>query len=81
MIIRHLVLPGHTECCTKPILRFIAENLPHSLVNIMDQYHPDYKVQIFPEEYKEISKNVSKEEIEQARYYAKELNITFEHIS
>ena len=81
MIIRHLVLPGHTECCTKPILRFIAENLPHSLVNIMDQYHPDYKVQIFPEEYKEISKNVSKEEIEQARSYAKELNIAFEHIS
>lgn len=81
MIIRHLVLPGHTECCTKPILRFVAENLPHSLVNIMDQYNPDYKVRIFPEEYEEISKNVSREEMERARSYAKEFNIAFEQIS
>jgi len=27
MTIRHLVLPNHVECCTKPILEWIAENI------------------------------------------------------
>lgn len=27
MIIRHLVLPNHMECCSKPILNWISENL------------------------------------------------------
>lgn len=27
MIIRHLVLPNHLECCTKPILEWIHDNL------------------------------------------------------
>ena len=27
MIIRHLVLPGHVECCSKPVLKWISENL------------------------------------------------------
>jgi len=26
MIIRHLVLPSHVECCSKPILKWISEN-------------------------------------------------------
>jgi Uncharacterized Fe-S protein PflX, homolog of pyruvate formate lyase activating proteins len=42
IIIRHLVLPGHVECCTRPVLRWIAHNCPRAIVNVMDQYHPDY---------------------------------------
>ncbi len=52
-----------------------------SNIKIMDQYHPDHKARIFPEEYEEILKNVSKEEMERARSYAKEFNIAFEQIS
>ncbi|MHA1820472.1 MAG: radical SAM protein [Promethearchaeota archaeon] len=44
VIIRHLVLPGHFECCTKPVLEWVAKNTPEFVVNIMGQYHPDYKV-------------------------------------
>lgn len=44
MIIRHLVLPGHVECCSKPILRWISKNLGNeTVINIMSQYRPAYK--------------------------------------
>jgi len=45
ILLRHLVIPGHTDCCTKPILEWVASNLDTSkvLVNIMDQYRPEYK--------------------------------------
>ena len=42
-IIRHLVLPGHLECCTMPILKWIKENRSDAVVNVMAQYHPDHK--------------------------------------
>jgi putative pyruvate formate lyase activating enzyme len=44
MIIRHLVLPNHIECCTEPILTWIASELDTSRVrvNVMDQYHPEW---------------------------------------
>jgi len=44
MIIRHLVLPNHFECCTKQILNYIVENYGEKvIVNIMGQYKPEYK--------------------------------------
>jgi len=39
--IRHPVMPNHVECCTQPVLDWIAEEMPDIPVNIMDQYHPD----------------------------------------
>lgn len=46
MIIRHLVLPSHVECCSKPILKWISENLgKETVVNIMGQYRPVYRAQ------------------------------------
>lgn len=43
MTIRHLILPGHIDCCTEPTLRWIGENLgKRVLVNLMDQYCPAY---------------------------------------
>ena len=44
MIIRHLVLPDHVECCSKPILKWISKNLGNeTVVNIMGQYRPVYR--------------------------------------
>lgn len=49
VFIRHLILPSHILCCSKPILSWIAEHMPSTPVNIMDQYHPSYKAKnIFP---------------------------------
>jgi len=79
MIIRHLVLPNHIECCSKPVLRWIAENLPKDrvLVNIMDQYRPEYKAY----EYRDISRRPRHEELEEVYSYADSLGILWREIS
>ena len=71
MIIRHLVMPNHIECCSKPILHWITENLPDAVVNIMGQYRPEYHAS----NYKEISRSVFIDEVLQVKDYAKELGI------
>jgi len=44
LIIRVLVLPNHMECCTKPILNWISENLgTETRVNVMFQYRPEWR--------------------------------------
>lgn len=40
LIIRHLVVPGHVECCLKPIAEWVAERLPETPFNLMFQYTP-----------------------------------------
>ncbi len=83
MIIRHLVLPNHLECCTKPVLRWIAENLPRDriLVNIMDQYRPEYLVAKYPQRWPDIARRPTREEIEEAYEYARRLGLRFEPVS
>ena len=49
MIVRHLVLPSHLDCCTRPILDWIAENLEGVKVNVMGQYHPAHRSMEFEE--------------------------------
>ncbi|MGQ9587295.1 MAG: radical SAM protein [Thermoplasmata archaeon] len=49
MIIRHLVLPSHIECCTRPVLSWIAENVKGVKVNVMAQYRPEHRAMDFPE--------------------------------
>ncbi len=56
LIIRHLVMPGHIECCSRAILEWISENLgPMVRVNIMDQYRVCYEAT----EFEEISRRLS----------------------
>lgn len=72
MIIRHLVLPNHVECCSKPILKWIKNNLgENTVVNIMGQYRPVYRAA----ECKEIAKYPDPEEIKEARNYAKGIGL------
>jgi putative pyruvate formate lyase activating enzyme len=44
LIVRHLVLPGHLECCTLPALDWLGEHVPGARVNLMDQYTPTDQV-------------------------------------
>jgi len=82
MIIRHLVLPNHLECDTKPILKWIAENIgDRVLVNIMEQYRPEYLVVANPEKYPEIARRPSREEMMEAYRYADELGIVYRPVS
>ncbi|MCS7097330.1 MAG: radical SAM protein [Candidatus Methanomethylicia archaeon] len=81
MIIRHLVMPNHIECCTKPTLKWISENIPRSLVNIMEQYRPEYLVREYPEKYKDINRRITWNEMNEAYTYAEKLGICYKPVS
>ncbi|MCC6040604.1 MAG: radical SAM protein [Desulfurococcaceae archaeon] len=81
MIIRHLVMPNHIECCTRPVLEWIAKNTPRALVNIMDQYRPEHLVAKYPKMYPDISRRPTQSEMSEAYKIARELGIVFEPVS
>ncbi len=63
LIIRVLVLPNHLECCTKPTLNWIAENLgAETRVNLMFQYRPEWRAHEIPE----LRRRLSRDEMETA---------------
>ncbi len=70
LIIRHLVLPNHLECCTKPLIKWIYNNLGKDVVlNIMGQYRPVYLAC----NYEDINRFPHTREIEEAKEYANNL--------
>ena len=71
MIIRHLVLPNHVECCSKPIMEWISDNTPNALVNIMEQYYPTYKAF----EYEDINRRINSSEYREVYEYATKLGL------
>lgn len=83
MIIRHLVMPSHIECCTKRVLDMIANELDKDrvLVNIMGQYRPMHYVARWPEKWPDIARRPSSQEMHEAFEYARQLGIVFEPIS
>ena len=85
LTIRHLMMPDHVECCTAPVLQWVAANMPDAPVNIMDQYHPDNFCDPghpkFNNKYRDLARRAMREEILQAFRYGKELGIRFESLS
>jgi putative pyruvate formate lyase activating enzyme len=49
VIVRHLVMPGHLQCCTYPVLEWLSDNMPGTPVNVMSQYRPMHRASEFPE--------------------------------
>jgi putative pyruvate formate lyase activating enzyme len=82
VIIRHLVMPNHIDCCTQPILKFIADNMrDKALVNVMSQYYPANLVKTGAEKYQEIARGLSSKEIQRAYSCARTLSLEFEQVS
>ena len=77
IIIRHLVMPGHVECCSKPILDYIAKELPNAVVNLMSQYRPQWKSFKYPE----INRRPTSQEMQEVRGYADKLGILWKPVS
>ena len=72
LIIRVLVLPAHLECCTKPILNWIAENLGvETRVNVMFQYRPEWRAYEIPE----LRRRLTRDERERAIKLAREAKL------
>jgi putative pyruvate formate lyase activating enzyme len=72
LIIRVLVLPGHLDCCTKPILNWIAQNLgANTRINLMFQYRPEWQAFEIPE----LKRKLTKEEMAKAIRLAEEAGL------
>ena len=72
LIIRVLVLPGHNDCCTRPILQWIHDELgPMTRVNLMFQYRPEWRARERPE----LSRTLTRGEIDEARKIADEIGL------
>ncbi|MHA1595119.1 MAG: radical SAM protein [Candidatus Baldrarchaeia archaeon] len=80
MIIRHLVLPNHVECCTRPVLEWIAKHCPNALVNIMEQYRPMHLVPKDPA-YKDINRRPTYQEMKEAYKIADDLGLLWRPVS
>jgi putative pyruvate formate lyase activating enzyme len=64
-------MPGGVAS-SEAVLRFIGEEIsPHSYVNIMDQYRPEYKAY----EYSEISRRITHKEYLEAIQMAKRFHL------
>jgi putative pyruvate formate lyase activating enzyme len=65
-------LPGHLECCAKPILNWIAENMGiGTRVNIMFQYRPEWRACEVPE----LRRRLTNAEMDRAISLAKEVKL------
>jgi putative pyruvate formate lyase activating enzyme len=72
LIIRHLVLPNNIAGTDK-FVRWVARELPaDTYVNIMAQYHPEYKAK----EYPELARRITSAEWQQALSWAMEAGLT-----
>jgi len=72
VMIRHLVLPNHSVCCSQLILEWIRRNIPDVLVNVMGQYRPYYQAQ----DYEDIADVLPRDEYYRVTEYAKRLGLS-----
>ncbi len=71
IIIRHLILPNHTEN-SKKVLKWIVENMPKNItVSVMAQYFPTYKAK----EIKDINRKITKYEYQKIENYLYSLDL------
>lgn len=67
VIIRHMILPNNIEN-TKQVIKWIKETLgENTIISIMAQYFPEYKAKI--DDFKEINRKITKEELEEIEDY------------
>ncbi|MGE3311328.1 MAG: radical SAM protein [Limisphaerales bacterium] len=49
LIVRHLLMPGHIECCWAPAARWLSRELPRVKVSLRDGYWPTWHAARHPE--------------------------------
>ena len=71
LIVRHLLMPGHVECCWRPAAEWLAEYLPGVKVNLRSGFWPAWQAARHPE----LRGTVSAPECEQAWEIAHECRL------
>ena len=83
--IRHLVMPNHVECCTYPVLEWVAEHMPEVPINVMDQYHPDNfcdpRSPKYRGQYADLARRPTRDELSKAYRRARSLKLNFEPVT
>lgn len=75
LLIRHLVMPGGVAG-TAELMQFIAGEIsPTSYINIMDQYHPTYLANRYPEISRFVTRREYKEALNAARQASPEFHL------
>ena len=71
LIVRHLLMPGHVECCWKPAAFWLAQNLPGVKVNLRSGFWPAWH----SNRHRELRGTVSSAENDQACKIARDLRL------
>ena len=71
LIVRHLLMPGHVECCWQPVAEWLAANLPGVKVNLRSGFWPAWQAA----RHGELRQRVLKSESDRATALARELNL------
>ena len=66
LIVRHLLMPGHVDCCWAPVAAWLAEELPAVSVNLRSGFWPAWQSARHPE----LKRSVTNEESRRARTIA-----------
>jgi putative pyruvate formate lyase activating enzyme len=74
-LIRHLVLPNHVECCSVPVIEWIADNLGDDVrLNILSQYRPEFEAFKVPN----LTRGVTGVEMEKVFAFARERGLNLD---
>jgi putative pyruvate formate lyase activating enzyme len=71
VISRHLVMPGHLECCARPAMEWAARVLPEVPFHLMFQYVPDFRAEGDPV----LGRTLTREEIARCGQIAREVGV------
>lgn len=72
LLVRHLLMPGHVDCCWRPVAQWLAENLPDVRVNLRTGFWPAWQAR----RHRELGGPVPSGEADRAWEIARELSLT-----
>lgn len=72
LVIRHLLMPGHVDCCWAPVARWLRERLPGVPVSLRSGYWPAWQAW----RHAELRRLVARPELDRARAIGRECGLT-----
>jgi len=73
LIVRHLLMPGHLDCCWRPVAEWLLENLPGVKVNLRSGFWPAWR----SARHAELRSTVSEDETRRAWQVAEHYGLNF----
>jgi putative pyruvate formate lyase activating enzyme len=71
LIVRHLLMPGHVECCWRPIAAWLASEMPGVKIGLRDGFWPGWQTM----RHTELHRTVSADEAQDATRVAQEFEL------